>query len=45
MLKIKPSSEYSPEEGRYLRGSDYSPVAVVVLLNAPYEKFHKKSRD
>lgn len=38
MLKVKPPAEYPPEEGRYLRGNDYSPVAVVVLLNAPYEK-------
>jgi tetrahydromethanopterin S-methyltransferase subunit A len=38
MLKVKPPPEYPPEEGRYLRGNDYSPVAVVVLLNAPYEK-------
>ena len=36
--KVKPPQEYPPEEGRYLRGNDYSPVAVVVLLNAPYEK-------
>ena len=38
MLKVKPPAEYPPEEGRYLRGNDYSPVVVVVLLNAPYEK-------
>jgi len=38
VLKVKPPTEYPPEEGRYLRGNDYSPVAVVVLLNAPYEK-------
>lgn len=38
MLKVKPPAEYPPEEGRYLRGNDYSPVAVVVLLNAAYEK-------
>jgi|GEM_PF-218183 len=36
MLKIKPTSTYPPEKGCYLRGNDYSPVAVVVLLNAPY---------
>jgi hypothetical protein len=23
---------YPPEEGRYLRGNDYSPVAVAVIL-------------
>lgn len=38
MLKVKPPPEYPPEDGRYVRGNDYSPVAVVVLLNAPYEK-------
>lgn len=32
MNKIKPSDEYPPEEGCYLRGNDYSPVAVVVIL-------------
>jgi tetrahydromethanopterin S-methyltransferase subunit A len=30
--KIEPASEYPPEEGCYLRGNDYSPVAVVVIL-------------
>ena len=38
ILKVDPPSEYPPEEGHFLRGNDYSPVAVVVLLNAPYEK-------
>jgi len=36
MLKVQPTSTYPPEKGCYLRGNDYSPVAVVVLLNAPY---------
>lgn len=36
MLKVQLSSTYLPEKGCYLRGNDYSPVAVVVLLNAPY---------
>ena len=36
MLKIEPTSTYPPEKGCYLRGNDYSPVAVIVLLNAPY---------
>ena len=30
--KVKPASGYPPEEGCYLRGNDYSPVAVVVIL-------------
>jgi len=32
MRKAEPSPEYPPEEGCYLRGNDYSPVAVVVIL-------------
>ncbi len=32
MNKVKPPEEYPPEEGCYLRGNDYSPVAVVVIL-------------
>lgn len=31
--KVKPPQGYPPEDGRYLRGNDYSPVAVVVILN------------
>lgn len=37
MKKIKPPPEYPPEEGRYLRGNDYSPVAVVIILIHPYD--------
>ena len=32
ILKVKPADGYPPEEGRYLRGNDYSPVAVCVIL-------------
>lgn len=32
VLKVKPHPEYPPEEGRYLRGNDYSPAAVVIIL-------------
>ena len=32
MLKLQPASSYPPEEGRYLRGNDYSPVAVAIIL-------------
>ena len=35
MLKVKPSDDYPIEGGSYLRGNDFSPVAVVVMLNAP----------
>jgi tetrahydromethanopterin S-methyltransferase subunit A len=30
--KSEPAADYPPEEGCYLRGNDYSPVAVVVIL-------------
>ena len=30
--KIKAAPDYPPEEGCYLRGNDFSPVAVVVIL-------------
>lgn len=32
MLKVQPHPEYPPEEGRYLRGNDYSPAFVVIIL-------------
>jgi tetrahydromethanopterin S-methyltransferase subunit A len=32
MLKVQPPEGYPPEEGCYLRGNDYSPVAVLVIL-------------
>jgi tetrahydromethanopterin S-methyltransferase subunit A len=32
MLKVQPACCYPPEEGRYLRGNDYSPVALAVIL-------------
>jgi tetrahydromethanopterin S-methyltransferase subunit A len=38
ILKVKPPRAYPPEGGHYLRGNDYSPLAVVVLLNAPREE-------
>ncbi|MFX1352144.1 MAG: tetrahydromethanopterin S-methyltransferase subunit A [Promethearchaeota archaeon] len=33
MLKVTPPSEYPPEEGRFLRGNDFSPVVVVAILD------------
>src|SRR4030042_3012217 len=33
MLKVKPADGYPPEEGRYVRGNDYSPGAVCVILD------------
>lgn len=32
MQKVQPHPEYPPEEGRYLRGNDYSPALVVIIL-------------
>ncbi|MEN6609829.1 MAG: tetrahydromethanopterin S-methyltransferase subunit A [Methanoregulaceae archaeon] len=37
MLKVKPHPEYPPEEGRYLRGNDFSPAAVTIILNTEAE--------
>jgi tetrahydromethanopterin S-methyltransferase subunit A len=33
MLKVKPPDGYPPEDGRYVRGNDYSPAAVCVILD------------
>jgi len=33
VLKVKPPDGYPPEEGRYVRGNDYSSVAVCVILD------------
>ncbi len=41
MLKVKPSPDYPTEEGRYLRGNDYSPVAVAVILIYDEDKIPK----
>lgn len=38
ILKVPPHPEYPPEEGRYLRGNDSSPVAVAVILNCDADK-------
>ncbi|MBU4203651.1 MAG: hypothetical protein KKD59_06840, partial [Acidobacteria bacterium] len=38
ILKVKPPTDYLPEEGCYLRGNDFSPVAVVIMLNYPREQ-------
>lgn len=38
MLKVKPPETYPPEEGRYLRGNDSSPVAVAIILNQDEDK-------
>ncbi len=38
MLKVKPHPNYPPEEGRYLRGNDASPVAVAIILCSDFDK-------
>ncbi len=38
MLKVRPPETYPPEEGRYLRGNDLSPVAVAIILNQDEDK-------
>lgn len=38
MLKVKPHADYPIEEGRYLRGNDFSPVAVAIILNQDDDK-------
>jgi tetrahydromethanopterin S-methyltransferase subunit A len=38
MLKVSPHPDYPPEEGRYLRGDDYSPAALAVILNCDADK-------
>jgi tetrahydromethanopterin S-methyltransferase subunit A len=38
MLKVAPHADYPPEEGRYVRGNDFSPVVVVIVLNRKQEE-------
>jgi tetrahydromethanopterin S-methyltransferase subunit A len=33
MLKVTPPDGYPPEQGRYTRGNDFSPVAICVILD------------
>jgi tetrahydromethanopterin S-methyltransferase subunit A len=33
MLKVNPHPDYPPEDGRYLRENDFSPVALAINLN------------
>jgi len=42
MLKVTPHSDYPPEEGRYIRGNDFSPVAVAIILNCEAEKIPRE---
>ncbi len=38
MQKVNPHSNYPSEEGRYIRGNDFSPVAVAIILNCDEDK-------
>ncbi|PIU52878.1 MAG: hypothetical protein COS90_09160 [Deltaproteobacteria bacterium CG07_land_8_20_14_0_80_60_11] len=38
MLKVDPHPDYPPEDGRYLRGNDFSPIAVAIILNRDEDK-------
>ena len=42
MLKVNPHPDYPPEEGRYVRGNDFSPVAVAIILNCDEDKIPKE---
>lgn len=45
MRKIDPPDGYPPEDGRYLRGKDYSPVAVVAILNQPDDQIPERLKE
>lgn len=45
MRKVSPHPDYPPEEGRYLRGNDSSPVVVVVVLNKPDDEIPRVIED
>jgi tetrahydromethanopterin S-methyltransferase subunit A len=38
MLKANPHADYPLEEGRYVRGNDFSPAAVAIILNTDADK-------
>jgi tetrahydromethanopterin S-methyltransferase subunit A len=38
MLKVNPHPDYPTEEGRFIRGNDFSPVALAVILNRDADK-------
>ena len=42
MLKVNPHSEYPPEDGRYIRGNDFSPAAVAIILNCEADKIPRE---
>ena len=44
IIKIKPHPDYPCEDGRFVRGNDYSPVAVAIILICEPEKMPKIGR-
>ena len=38
MLKVDSHPDYPPEEGRHIRGNDFSPVAIAIVLNCDADK-------
>ena len=42
MLKVNPHPDYPSEEGRYIRGNDFSPVAVAIVLNCDADKIPRE---
>jgi tetrahydromethanopterin S-methyltransferase subunit A len=38
MQKQNPHPDYPPEPGRYIRGNDFSPVVVIIILNHDEDK-------
>jgi tetrahydromethanopterin S-methyltransferase subunit A len=42
LLKIDPHPDYPPEDGRYLRGNDFSPVAVAIILNTDEDQIPRE---
>jgi hypothetical protein len=40
LLKKDPHSYYPPEEGRYILGNYFSPVAIAVIVNRDEDKIH-----
>ncbi len=45
MLKVSPHPDYPPEEGSYVRGNDFSPVALAVVLNCDADKVPPELED
>jgi tetrahydromethanopterin S-methyltransferase subunit A len=42
MRKTSPHPDYPPEAGRYMRGNDYSPVAVAIILTTDEDKIPRE---